>query len=182
MRTPSTPRGRAPRSRARAGRPCRRRPSRASRCTCRTRNPCRRRRRTRRRLDRGLGEREEVRPEPHAPVLAEHRAHHVQQRALQIGKRDVRGRRRAPRTGGRFGVVRRVDRVTPVDTAERDDIDRRLASSMSGSGRGGLRAQQRLVVQEERSRVRPARVSRWLKSSASKLYSTVSTSRLSTIS
>ena len=41
------------------------------------------------RLDRRLREREVVRPEAHRALLAEERAHHVQQRSLEVGERDA---------------------------------------------------------------------------------------------
>ena len=52
-------------------------------------------------LDRRLREREEVRPEADAPFRPVERAHHVQQRPLQVGQGDAPRRRRGPRTGGR---------------------------------------------------------------------------------
>ena len=46
--------------------------------------------------------------------------------------------------------VRRVDRVAPVDAAERDHVDRRLALLHDVDLRGrGLGAQQRVAVEEE---------------------------------
>src|SRR5438876_5878882 len=45
-------------------------------------------------LDRRLGEREVVRAEADAPLLAEERPHHVQQRPLQVGERQARSEER----------------------------------------------------------------------------------------
>ena len=77
-------------------------------------------------LHRGLGEREVVRAEADAPVGPEDRAHHVQQRPLQVGERQ-------PAVDGEAlelvedRVVRRVDRVAAVAAPDRDHVDRRLA-------------------------------------------------------
>src|SRR4051794_914095 len=78
------------------------------------------------RLDRRLGEGEEVRAEADGAVGPEERAHEREQRPLQVGERDpavdgepldlVEGRR-----------VRRVDRVAAVDAAGRDHVDGRVA-------------------------------------------------------
>src|SRR3954462_4051311 len=112
------------------------------------------------RLHRWLGEREVVRAEANAPVGPEDRPHHVQQRPLQVGERDV------PVDGEALElvedrVVRRVDVVAAVSAPDRDHVDRRLALlQREDLRRRGLRPQQPLVVEEEGRAVRARRMPR----------------------
>jgi hypothetical protein len=101
-----------------------------------------------------------VRAEADAPVGPEDRAHHVQQRPFRSAS--VRPRSTArPFELVEDRVVRRVDRVAPVAAADRDHVDRRLALlERVDLARRGLRAQQPVVVEEERRAVRARRVPR----------------------
>ena len=111
-------------------------------------------------LDRGLGEREVVRAETDAPVRPVERAHHVQERPLEVGERQ-------PAVDGEAlelvedRVVRRVDRVAPVAAPDRDHVDRRLALlHRVDLRRRRLRAQDVRLVEEERRAVRARRMPR----------------------
>ncbi len=78
-------------------------------------------------LHRRLGEREVVGAEANAPVGAEDRAHHVQQRALEVGEGQPLVDREALELV-EDRIVRGVDRVAPVAAPERDHVDRRRPS------------------------------------------------------
>src|SRR5215213_8207349 len=110
------------------------------------------------RLDRRLGEGEEVRPEADVAILAEERAHQVGERALQVGERD-------PAVDGEAldlvedRCVGRVRGVAPVDAAGGDHVDRRLALlHRADLGRRGLGAENDVDVQEQRVQRRAGRV------------------------
>src|SRR3954466_7660415 len=108
-------------------------------------------------LDARLGEREEVRPQPHRPLFAEDRAGEAQQRALEVGERDVLVDREALD----LVELRRVRRVVvaPVGAAGDDDVDRRgLQLHRAHLHRRGVRAQHDVVGQVERVRLEPRRV------------------------
>ena len=99
-----------------------------------------------------------MRAEADAPVGPEDRAHHVQQRPLEIRERE------AAIDGEPFElvedrIVRRVDRVAAVAAPERDHVDRRLLLLHRVDLRGrGLGAQHVLGVEEERRARRARRV------------------------
>src|SRR5215212_2415373 len=102
------------------------------------------------RLDGRLREREVVRSEPDRAVLAEERAHDVQQRPLEVGEGDAAIDRK-PFELVEDRVVRRVDRVSAVAAADRDHVDRRLALlHFVDLRRRRLRAKHDVAVQEER--------------------------------
>ncbi len=111
-------------------------------------------------LDRGLREREVVRAEAHLPLLAEERAHEVEQRPLQVGERDaaVDGE---PLDLMEDRDVRRVGGVTAVDAPERDHVHGRLLRLHDADlRRRGLGPEQRLFVEVERRERRPRRMPR----------------------
>src|SRR5439155_319619 len=93
-----------------------------------------------------------------AALGAEDRAHDVEERPLQVGESDV------PVDGEALElvedrVVRRVDRVAPVDAADRDHVDRRLALlEREDLARRGLRAEEARVVEEEGAARRAGRM------------------------
>jgi hypothetical protein len=100
-------------------------------------------------------EREEVRAEANLAILAEERAHDVQQRPLQVGERQplVDGE---PLELVEDREVRRVDRVAAVRAPDRDHVDRRLALlERMDLRRRRLRAQHGAVVEEEGVARRP---------------------------
>ena len=111
-------------------------------------------------LDRRLGEREEVRAEADPALLAVERAHHVQERALEIGERQT-AVDREPLELVEDGEVRGVDRVAPVAAADRDHVDRRLTRLQLVDLRGrGLGAEQHVAFEEERLALRARRMRR----------------------
>src|SRR5688572_3076282 len=112
------------------------------------------------RLEGRFREWEVVRAEAHLALLAEERAHHVEQRALEVAHGD------AAVDGEPFDLVedrrvRRVRRVAPVDAAERDHVDRRrLRLHHADLRRRRLRPQQHVAVEEEGLERRARRVVR----------------------
>ncbi len=96
------------------------------------------------RLHRRLGEREVVRAEAHLALGPVQLAHHVEQRPLEVGHRDPLVDREALELV-EDREVRRVDRVAPVDAADRDHVDRRpLLLHLVDLRRRRLGAQQRV--------------------------------------
>ena len=101
-----------------------------------------------------------VRAEAHRPLLAEERAHHVEERPLQIREREVAV------DGEALELVedreaRRRDLVAAVDAAERDHVDRRrLRLHDVDLGRRRFRPEQADGIDEERVARRARRVRR----------------------
>src|SRR5688572_6325329 len=102
------------------------------------------------RLEGGFREREVVRAEAHLALLAEERAHHVQERSLQVRQCDT------PVDGEALDLVedrrvRGIGGVAPVDASERDHVDRRGLGLHDADLRGRrLRAQEHVAVQIDR--------------------------------
>ncbi len=93
-----------------------------------------------------------------SPRLAEERLQEVVERALEVAERDALVDGEALDLVERRRV-RRVRRVAPVDATERDDVDGRLLRlHRADLRRRRLRAQHRLVVEEERLQRRPRRM------------------------
>ena len=110
-------------------------------------------------LDARLGEREEVRAQAHVAVVAEDRAGERQQRALEVGERDVLVDREALD----LVELRRVRGVVvaPVGAAGDDDVQRRRAElHRAHLHRRGVRAQDDVVGDVERVALQPRRVLR----------------------
>ena len=110
-------------------------------------------------LDARLGEREEVRAQAHVALVAEDRAREREQRALEVGERDVLVDREALD----LVELRRVRRVAvrPVDAPGDDDRDRRrLLLHRADLHRRGVRAQYDLVRAAARLAVRGEDVER----------------------
>src|SRR5438094_7771324 len=113
-----------------------------------------------RELHRRLGEREEVRREAHLLILAEEGSAEMEQRPLQVAERDSLG------DGEAFDLVEdrevlRLDRVAPIDAAERDHVDGRLARLHHADlRRRRLGAQNGVAVQVERVQRRAGDVAR----------------------
>ena len=102
-------------------------------------------------LDRGLGEREEVRAEAHLHRGAHHLAGEVRERGLEVRERHRDGVDVEAFDLVEVGGVRRVRRVAAVAAAGAHDAHRRLVREhLADLHRGGLRAQQRLRVEPER--------------------------------
>ena len=100
-------------------------------------------------LDPRLGEREEVRAQADLALVAEDRAGERQQRALQVGERDVLVDREALD----LVELRRVRRVAvaAVDAAGDDDVERRrVLLHRADLHRRGVRAQHDVVGDVER--------------------------------
>ncbi len=101
-----------------------------------------------------------MRTEAHLAVLAVERAHHVQQRPLEIRKREI------PVDGEPLELVEDRESsgrnlVAPVDATERDHVDRRrLRLHHVDLGRRGLRTKESLSIEEERVPLRARRVCR----------------------
>ena len=83
-------------------------------------------------------------------VLAEERLHEIVERSLEIAERNALVHSESLRLVERWRMSR-VRSVATVYAAERDDVDGRiLRLHRSNLRRGGLRAQHRLLVEEER--------------------------------
>jgi hypothetical protein len=110
-------------------------------------------------LDARLGEREEVRAQADLALVAEDRAGEGQQRALQVGERDVL----VDREPLDLVELRRVGRVgvAAVDPARDDDVQRwRVLLHRADLHRRGVRAQDDVAGDVERVRAQPRGVRR----------------------